>query len=90
VSTLDRSEGYAICDVSNSDPQGNGRVAYSDFAATGATANWNPPVVLSHNATSVKIARTTSDGIWTLTQTITQMAKTASGSKSVTMTYKGL
>jgi len=74
VSVEDRSEGYAICDVSNN----NSRVAYSDFADFGDTGNWNSPVIVSHSATSVKIARTTSDGIWTLTQTITQMAPTAS------------
>jgi hypothetical protein len=73
VSVEDRSEGYAICDLTNI-----GRVPYSDFGGFGDTGNWNSPVVLSRSATSVKIARTTSDGIWTLTQTITQMAGTAS------------
>jgi hypothetical protein len=73
VSIEDRSEGYAICDLTNID-----RVPYSDFAGFGDTGNWHSPVVLSRSATSLKIARTTSDGIWTLTQTITQMAGTAS------------
>jgi len=77
ISVQDRAEGYAICDVTNGDPQGNGRVAYSDFAFFGDSANWNPPTVLSRNATSVKIARTTSDGIWTLTQTFTQQTSPA-------------
>jgi hypothetical protein len=78
VSAEDRSEGYAICDVTNGDPQGNGRVAYSDFALFGDSGNWNPAVVLSQSGTSVKIARTTLDGVWTLTQTFTQQASTAS------------
>jgi hypothetical protein len=78
VSAEDRAEGYGICDVTNGDPQGNGRVAYIDFAEFGDSGNWNPPVVLSHNGTTVKIARTTIDGIWTLTQTFTQEASTAS------------
>lgn len=73
VSVEDRSEGYGICDVS-----GPTRVGYSDFAAFGDSGNWNTPVVLSQNSTSVKIARTTSDGIWTLTQTISQVAGNAS------------
>jgi hypothetical protein len=73
VSVEDRSEGYAICDVS-----GPSRVAYSDFGFFVETGNWNNPVVLSQTTTSVKIARTTSDGIWTLTQTISQVASNAS------------
>jgi len=74
VSVLDRSEGYAICDVTNGDPQGNGRVAYSDFAAFGDTGNWNSPVVSQSASGAVKVVRITSDGIWTLTQTITSLA----------------
>src|SRR5215469_3356889 len=73
ISVDDRSEGYAICDVS-----GSSRVAYSDFALFGDSGNWLPPTTVSQNATSVKIARTTSDGVWTLTQTITQIATNAS------------
>jgi len=57
-------EGYGIC---NETPA----TVYSDYAGDGDSGNWNPPTTLSSSATSVKIARTTSDGIWTLTQTFT-------------------
>lgn len=74
-------EGYGICDFT-----GGGSTNYSDYGLVGTTANWNPATLLSQSATSVKIARTTSDGIWTLTQTITQVASTSS--IKVTMTLK--
>jgi hypothetical protein len=45
----------------------------------------SPAVVLSHSATKIKIARTTSDGIWTLTQTIAQVAATSSVKVSMTL-----
>ena len=63
------SEGYGICDFNRS-------TAYYDFADDGDSGNWDAPVLVSHNATSVKIARTTSDGVWTLTQTISMVAGT--------------
>ena len=72
-------EGYGVCDI-------NSNTEYFDYSDAGATANWNPAVVLSHSATKVKIARTTSDGIWTLTQTISQVP--ASSSVKVSMTLK--
>jgi len=72
-------EGYGICDI-------NSNTEYFDYGAGGDTPNWNPPVLLSQSANSVKIARNTSDGIWTLTQTITQMPATSS--IKVTMTVK--
>jgi len=64
-------EGYGICDASAD-------VAYFDYADFGDSGNWGPSTVVSHNATSVKIVRSTADGIWTLTQTITQVAGTSS------------
>jgi hypothetical protein len=63
-------EGYGIC---NGSPE---ITEYHDWAGFGDSGNWNAPVLMSHTATSVKIARTTSDGIWTLTQTITLVAAT--------------
>jgi hypothetical protein len=60
-------EGYGLCDG------GAGR-EYYDWAGAGTSANWDKPVLLTHTATEVKIERTTSDGVWTLTQTITQNA----------------
>ena len=62
-------EGYAVCDL-------NSGLAYYDYQ-TEINATWGDPVVLSSTATAVKIARSTTDGIWTLTQTITQVAGTS-------------
>jgi hypothetical protein len=55
-------EGYGVC---NESPAQN----YTDYGNSD-TGNWNPSVLLSHTSTSVQIARTTTDGHWTLTQTI--------------------
>ena len=63
-------EGYGICDV-------NSNTEYFDYSFFGDSPNWLAPTVVHQTATSVKIARTTSDGIWTLTQTFTQMAGTS-------------
>ena len=59
-------EGYGVCD-------GNTGVGYYDYAY-GDSGNWGAPTTVSHTATAVKIDRTTSDGLWTLTQTITSTA----------------
>jgi len=64
-------EGYGVCD-------NTGAVAYFDYADYGDSGNWGAPTLVSQTATSVKIARTTGDGVWTLTQTITQVASTQS------------
>lgn len=63
-------EGYGIC---NERPAQN----YTDYSVSD-TGNWQNAVVLSHSSTSVKIARTTADGNWTLTQTITKVPTTFS------------
>lgn len=57
-------EGYGICDLSTS-------TRYFDYSDSGDSGNWNAPVLQMQTATLVKIARTTTDGLWTLTQTIT-------------------
>jgi len=64
-------EGYGVCD-------NTGAVAYFDYADYGDSGNWGAPTLVSQTAASVKIARTTGDGVWTLTQTITQAASTQS------------
>jgi hypothetical protein len=64
-------EGYSVCDFAFKPVQ------YFDYAEFGDSGNWGPAMVVSQNAKSVKIARTTSDGIWTLTQTFTQIAGSA-------------
>ncbi len=57
-------EGYGICDLSTD-------IQYYDYADYGDSGNWDSPVTITSTATMVKIERTTSDGLWTLTQTIT-------------------
>jgi hypothetical protein len=67
VAVGDASEGYGICDFTSN-------LEYFDYADAGASTNWGPASVVTQTTKSVRIARTTSDGIWTLTQTITQIA----------------
>lgn len=72
-------EGYSICDATAG-------VAYYDYAY-GDSGNWGAPVLNSHTATSVKITRTTSDGLWTLIQTITMVPGPPANAK-MTMAVK--
>jgi hypothetical protein len=70
-------DGYALCDFSAA----TGEVGYHDYAGFGDVdtgTGWAAPVLLSQTATMVKIARSTADGLWTLTQTFTQSAGDAS------------
>jgi hypothetical protein len=70
-------DGYALCDLSAA----TGEVGYHDYAGFGDVdtgTGWAAPVLQSQTATVVKIARSTSDGLWTLTQTFTQSAADAS------------
>ena len=65
------TDGYGICNVDD------GVASYTDYGVVDHdSGNWNNPILLAQTAKSVKIARTTSDGIWTLTQTITQVPTT--------------
>ena len=77
-------EGYGICDVN---PNGS----YYDYASIDS-ANWGATVVTAPNATTRQFVRTTSDGLWQLTQTIQQIKATASspGSVKITMALKNL
>jgi len=63
-------DGYGFCNVDS------GASSYSDYGVNGDSVNLGSPVLLSRTAKSVKIARTTSDGIWTLTQTISLVPAT--------------
>lgn len=72
-------EGYGICDFNG------GPTNYFDYAYTDS-GNWLAPTLLSSTATSVKLSRVTSDGIWQLTQTITQVKATAKSPRSATVT----
>jgi len=73
-------EGYGFCDL-------RPVVRYFDYSDFGDSGNWGAPTLVSQDARSVKIARTTTDGIWTLTQTITQVAG-ISPSVRIAMTVK--
>jgi len=73
-------EGYGFCDL-------NPQVRYFDYSDFGDSGNWGSPTIVSQNAKSVKISRTTTDGIWTLTQTITQVGGISPSAK-ITMTVK--
>lgn len=63
-------EGYGICD-------GATGTEYFDYAFEDSL-NWGPTTDSSPTPTSMKFVRTTSDGAWTLTQTITQVASNSS------------
>jgi hypothetical protein len=66
----DYNEGYGICDFSNLN-------RYYDWADGGDSGNWLPPVRTQPNGPNtfpLKIVRTTSDGIFTLTQTYSEIA----------------
>jgi len=80
------SEGYGVCDFFPTTP-----VGYYDYA-TNDSGNWGPTTLRSSTSTSVKLVRTTSDGIWQLTQTITEVpASTQSpAAAQVTMALKNL
>ena len=77
-------EGYGICDVTPN-------VAYYDYAST-VSGNWGPTTVTSLNATTLVFVRATTDGIWQLTQTITQLQAgvASTGSVKITMALKNL
>lgn len=64
------TEGYGLCQESPA-------VEYHDYSANW-TNNWNWPQIVSLTKSTIKISRTTSDGNWTLVQTISKVAATAS------------
>jgi hypothetical protein len=63
-------EGYGLCQESPA-------AEYHDYAATW-TNNWNYPQIVTLTKSVIKISRTTSDGNWTLVQTISKVAANAS------------
>jgi hypothetical protein len=79
IATAPAGEGYAFCNFDSSTP-------YYDYAGYGDSGNWQPATTVSKTATTVKISRKTTDGIYTLTQTIAQNAGNAQ--VQVTMTLK--
>jgi hypothetical protein len=67
----DRHEGYGICNETPAQ-------AYYDYGQFGDSGNWGAATLVSQSPTTVKIARTTADGIWTITQTFTIVPSTPS------------
>jgi hypothetical protein len=68
VEMLDQNgawEGYGICDLVTN-------VGYWDYGYADS-GNWKAPVKVTENATEVKIERSTSDGMYLLTQTISKV-----------------
>jgi hypothetical protein len=63
-------EGYGFCDADTG-------INYYNWGEENYSNNWNPATLVSQTATAVTIARTTTDGLWTLTQTFTQVANGA-------------
>lgn len=59
-------EGYAFCNCGSTNKE------YYDYAGFGDSGNWKAPTTVSSTAQTVVISRETSDGLFTLTQTITQ------------------
>jgi hypothetical protein len=74
----DSAEGYGICDATTGKD-------YHDYAQFGDSGNWNPATVVSSSTKAVKIARTTKDGLFTLTQTISLVPGATSASARITM-----
>jgi len=79
IATAPAGEGYAFCDFDSS-------TQYYDYAGYGDSGNWQAPKTVTSSKTMVKISRKTTDGIYTLTQTIAQNAGSALA--QVTMALK--
>jgi hypothetical protein len=65
-----QGEGYGLCQESPA-------VEYHDYAVSDS-GNWQSPQIVSLTKSVIKISRTTSDGRWTLVQTISKVAANAS------------
>jgi len=66
---LEGGDGYGLCTESPA-------TAYWDYVNDVNESNWGAATMVSHTATTVTFARTTSDGFWTLTQTFTADTRT--------------
>lgn len=77
------AEGYAICDWTNNN------YSYRDFGLYGDSGNWLNSTIVQPNGPNtfpLTIKRTTSDGIWTLTQVFSR--STTTPSVKITMTLR--
>ncbi len=80
------NEGYAICDFGTTTGT---ETKYYDYADGGDSGNWQAPVTTQPggvNTFPLKIVRTTSDGVYTLTQTFTR--DTVEPTVKIAMTLK--
>jgi len=78
----DRAEGYGFCDL-------NRLESYFDYSAGGDSANWDAPVITQPNGPNtfpLEIARTTSDGAFTLTQSFSLGSTDRSADVSMSLT----
>jgi hypothetical protein len=77
-------EGYGICDATE------GAVSYYDWAEYDS-GNWAAPT-FTHSGNTVTVTRLTSDGLWSLKQTIINTPATATGpgAAKITMALKNL
>ena len=84
INNGDVMEGYGLCDLTPN-------VSYYDYASLDS-GNWGATVVTTKNATTQVFTRTTGDGLWELTQTITQIKATAlsTGAVKIIMALKNL
>ena len=76
------AEGYAVCDV-------NSNYNYHDWGTYGDSGNWLDSTVIQPNGLNtfpLTIKRTTSDGVWTLTQAFSR--NTTNPSVKITMTLR--
>ena len=75
------AEGYGVCDYLSPD-------SYYDYASD--NHGWGPATVTNPNPQTMKFVRTTLDGVWQLTQTITQIpaGSAVTGSVKIAMTVK--
>jgi hypothetical protein len=77
------SEGYGLCDFQAPDP-------YYDYASD--SRGWGPTVISRQSAKTMQFVRKTEDGLWELTQSLTQVdaSPTSPGSVRVVMTLRNL
>ena len=79
VSKAPAGEGYGFCNFNN-------QTQYYDYAGYGDSGNWGTSTKVSSSTTSVKISRKTSDGKYTLVQTITLIPSSSRAQVTMTLT----
>jgi hypothetical protein len=72
-----KGEGYGLCQESPA-------IEYHDYLVD--QAGWGTATVLKSSKSTIKISRTTADGLWTLVQTITKISSPASAKVIMALT----